>query len=847
MASTTPKPKPLTSLSPSSQNSKTASPTPSSVPSSATSSFVQVDGMASPVKESLGSFEEEDFGEGEDRFMSAEEEGWDGTVKKGVDERGQGQENDTLTDLVGDVPSSPFVSMVTSRTVSESTEVRESTRVTEKMEKAEKRRSMRFPVKVTVSGDWDGAADMGLGLGGGTVTGRSRMSLSPRKMSETRSPRKNDAMRGRGDISEEVERTLRFNEGLTRAVERLEEDEGDESVIHHEVIHHVVEEELDGGREDTLGLDGVDEGLSTIYQGPRTAGQGLGDETLNIEGDTCLSTFSAVPNADMTTFARLGDKSPTKTGPGGWTPGKQLRNHAFDATPRNHHRGGSTRDSDGFGSASPTPRRGAGQVSRESEDTNLMDFTDQFNQFAQSTGRQSPRRRTASPTKTNDLSNFLSSRRAPSPGKTMPSTPYESRTLANLLDFDIPPAPTPRSVPSITARELESLKSSFLSQISSLRASLNGKEAEVNSLKDAVGDAERRVGEAAESVREEVSRREQLEVERAEWERRGREMEGVLRSVKDEIITSEKEREDYRERLDASEKRRDELEGKLDFVSSQLVASREGSGASGTSDGSASPNANGSASNKEIQDAVERVARELHALYKGKHETKVAALKKSYESRWEKRVKEMEAKLSSAEQENERLKTERDATMSGVVAGTLVHPVDPEVEKAKLAKEEEERRAAQEMRAKIAGLETEISSVKRDQETLLAELEQERVEKGELVAAVDELLEMQSEASMIGGANAHTAKGAAATVESFKNSVRGLRAPGFGLAAPATTPGGESRIARAGAAAFAGGRGRSGSGEGREASGKGYGFGGGGARGIMGNIERMGRGGGGGA
>ena len=48
-------------------------------------------------------------------------------------------------------------------------------------------------------------------------------------------------------------------------------------------------------------------------------------------------------------------------------------------------------------------------------------------------------------------------------------------------------------MPSITPRELESLKSNFLSEISSLKASLSGKEAEVQSLKTAVGDAEKRV------------------------------------------------------------------------------------------------------------------------------------------------------------------------------------------------------------------------------------------------------------------------------------------------------------------------------------------------------------------
>lgn len=83
-------------------------------------------------------------------------------------------------------------------------------------------------------------------------------------------------------------------------------------------------------------------------------------------------------------------------------------------------------------------------------------------------------------------------------------------------DFEIPPAPTPRSIPTITPRELESLKSGFMSEISSLKATLSGKEAEVASLKKAVADAERRVGEALEEVRNEAARKEALEIEQAE-------------------------------------------------------------------------------------------------------------------------------------------------------------------------------------------------------------------------------------------------------------------------------------------------------------------------------------------
>ena len=67
-------------------------------------------------------------------------------------------------------------------------------------------------------------------------------------------------------------------------------------------------------------------------------------------------------------------------------------------------------------------------------------------------------------------------------------TPSRARR-DNLLDLDIDPLPTPRSVPTITPRELESLRSELTSQISGLRATLSGKEAEVSALKRAITEA----------------------------------------------------------------------------------------------------------------------------------------------------------------------------------------------------------------------------------------------------------------------------------------------------------------------------------------------------------------------
>lgn len=171
-------------------------------------------------------------------------------------------------------------------------------------------------------------------------------------------------------------------------------------------------------------------------------------------------------------------------------------------------------------SSSPTPRRG--KHPQKDETTMLIDFTQQIESFSTASQRLSKH----SPVKSNaepQLLNYLNGQRSPVKGGMPPSTPGK-KNLLNLLDFELPPAPTPRSIPTITVRELETLKSSYLSQISSLKATLSGREAEVESLKRAVGDAERRVGESQEQFREERSAREHAEKEKSEWEKRGTEV-----------------------------------------------------------------------------------------------------------------------------------------------------------------------------------------------------------------------------------------------------------------------------------------------------------------------------------
>lgn len=402
-----------------------------------------------------------------------------------------------------------------------------------------------------------------------------------------------------------------------------------------------------------------------------------GDESDETMGDeSMMSAFSTFSAIpNMTTFARLGGRTPNQM-------------------PQDGRRGSNT--------------------------TNLLDFTDNL-RFPG--GRSSPTRSLT----------MADAKKTPS-----------RQSIANLLDFEIPPMPTPRSVPSISARELESLKSNFLSEISSLRATLSGKEAEAASLKTALMDAEKRAGETGEQLREERNLREQCAEDKDTWEKRGREMETVLRQVKDEIMTTQREREALEARLEESEGRREAAEMMAQEAESKMAAmraSRVGGGGNeaANSPGGAVRSPKGTTSQREIELAVEKVARELHAAYKSKHEAKVAALKKNYELRWDKKIRELEAKIEELGRENDELRVGRDATLTKV-----------EVEAGE-RRDQAVKDSAQikELRAEVEKLEAVLKTVQGDNNELRRQLEAERVEKGELVTLSEELMQMQSMQSFI--------------------------------------------------------------------------------------------------
>lgn len=592
-----------------------------------------------------------------------------------------------------------------------------------------------------------------------------------------------------------TEDALREKEGLTRAMQF------EESSSNGTVVHEAGDETMMSAIEEPSGYPGMD--------------------------DTHFTAFSAVPNVDMTTFAR-NVQSPAKGILS--SPIKSSRKGCSEETPQ--RKGPTTPSSRRFqsydeGSASPTPRR---PKSSQGDTTNLLvDFTEQFNAFSSSSTRSPHRSDRPSPKKSQtqpNLAQYTNGLRTPSPTKNrhVPGTPSESRHLANLLDFDLPPAPTPRSIPTITARELESLKSSFLSQISSLRATVSGKEAEINSLKDAVGDAERRVGEALEELRNEKGVRESLQAGKLDWEKREEEMQGVLRSVKQEIMREEQEKEQLRLDLEKGERQREEAEARAIDAESK---------AAGLRTPSSTPAAGGTdaaAHNKTVDAAVERVAQELHTLYKNKHEDKVKALKKSYQARWEKKIHDLESRLDELNRENEELRIGRDATFSGVFPASA----NPPAEDAAKAQAEGQARAVEAQRfeqqaARLAGLEAEINSVKKDNRQLLSQLESSRVEMADLVAATEEMMQLSSQAAapvlQSHATDSMTTPSSNTLVESMRapfsrSHSSGLKAPGSGFA-------GESRI----------GRMNLGGGDARDRSGSAAG-----RSGMMRNIERMGSG-----
>lgn len=239
---------------------------------------------------------------------------------------------------------------------------------------------------------------------------------------------------------------------------------------------------------------------------------------------------------------------------------------------------------------------------------------------------------------------------------------------------------------------------------------------------------------------------------------------------------------------------------------------------------------------------MEKVSRELHTLYKEKHETKVSALKKSYERRWDKKVKELESQVENLSKENEELRLGRDTTM------TKVEPRKPAEVTEDLEKQAARDAKAKQLEAEMEGLNQEVKSVKQDNLDLRKMLDEERVEKSKLVQAVDEMIPLVAAFDEM-LANMDAAPQVIANISPQKLSqpttvenLRGSISRASGLRAPTSISGvtpGESRIGRGGFGAPAGHeRTKSNSSQGIARPGSGMGVHS--RSGIMSSIEKMG-------
>ncbi|KIW08076.1 uncharacterized protein PV09_01014 [Verruconis gallopava] len=531
--------------------------------------------------------------------------------------------------------------------------------------------------------------------------------------------------------------------------------------------------------------------------------------------DTCFSVFSEIPNADMTAFARLGQQSPTKRMAVDETP----RARAFN-TPATAHKHVSR-------TPSPTPRRdmaaGIPEYQDSSDTTNLLlDFTQQFEAITKNYKSKSPTRRSPQkPSAEPDLLSYIHSQRSPSKAGSSTMTPRPSKNnLLTLLDFELPPAPTPRSVPSITVREMESLKSKYSSEISSLRATLSGREAEVEALKRALSEAERRVGEAMENSREERSKREFVEKEKEQWERRGREFEEVLRKVKEEVLEAEKERSEMLARIAEAEQRVHDAEERASAAEARAIEAATkivDTGSTATDGQRDGPLFTAEQVQKQIDEKIHTLSTELHAIYKKKHITKVAGLKKGFEAKTKEKTAELQARIEELERKNEELQLKLDGTLSGVLPAEIAEKlraaqddVASEEREAVAKRLEEQNALIERQKAELLGREEELRTARAEFATLMKDLERERVEKGELVAAVDEMLALQSEISTINPEAGNAVEDFRKSISSSMNTASkpsGIRAPGaFGfnssvssskIAPPSlsrSTSGGKSRM-----------------------------------------------------
>jgi phage shock protein A len=276
----------------------------------------------------------------------------------------------------------------------------------------------------------------------------------------------------------------------------------------------------------------------------------------------------------------------------------------------------------------------------------------------------------------------------------------------------------------------------------------------------AVSDAERRVGEAHELVRDERSAREYAEAQMVDWKNKGEEVQKLLQEVQSELSRNDAEREALLARLAEVEKRAEDAEQRCSELETRAIEA-EGKNVDMTT--FINPDEDEGENKKiyselecqaAIAEKVNEVARDLHTAYKAKHEKKIKALKENYQKKADERCKELRLQIIRLERQVEEAeKQRRDDTFSNVLPHDMNTPSGPCEKCAKEAATiaeltshlEAHKSTIENLKAKLAGLESELATLRKSHDNLQHELESERVEKGELVAAAEQMLALCGE------------------------------------------------------------------------------------------------------
>ncbi|KAG0637560.1 central kinetochore-associated-domain-containing protein [Tuber brumale] len=460
-------------------------------------------------------------------------------------------------------------------------------------------------------------------------------------------------------------------------------------------------------------------GEEEVFFGGEAGDMGdVGDETVCSNfSDVTIGQFGSAGALNNGGNAGPGKRSPVKSRPQTPTNRQPISTATTPKTTRPRSRHNNMQ-------SSPDP---PASPPNHNQTTNLLlDFTQQFDAITS----RPPMPTTPLHRRTKSASPAKGGKTSPSKFALPPATPTEKKFF-NLLDFSPGALASPRSVPSITPREVDQLKASFASQLSQLRAELNGREAEIIGLRDALRQSEVRYADANNGMKQQED---EFEEERNNWQNTKIELRQLFeteRVEKETLIREMEKREDelrmLRERAEDALKELADAKHRVTYAEDEAVrAKKEAETAWKHAEktqpsGSATPS---SLDSINVQTEVEKVARELHSLYKAKHETKVTALKKSYEARWEKKVIGLQTELDTQRRR----------------CGELEAQI--------------QRKNEEEMTANIkysASNAEELAALRDEVKRLGEELKAERREKGELVGAVEELLSIQASSSAAGG------------------------------------------------------------------------------------------------